>query len=133
MATNKNMLEIVLARAEQSKMDKKRIINLHTEALGDVEVHIPPYKKLTNWIDEVAAMGDEVSTWELTLANAELVYESVPSLKDSYAQLSEAYEEKDPAMLVLKIFEVAEAIGELNDITVKITSSLGVDKQAIKN
>lgn len=130
---NKNMLEIVLARAEQSKQDKTKILNLKTEALGDITVIVPPFKKLTDWIDEVSDMGETVSTWDITLANAELVFDCTPFLKGNFAQLSEAYEEKEPPMLTVRIFEAANAIGELNDIAEKITSSIGANKAAIKN
>ena len=130
---NKNMLEIVLARAEQSKQDKTKILNLKTETLGDITVIVPPFKKLASWIDEVSELGEDVSTWDISLANAQVVFDCTPFLKDNFAQLSEAYEEKDPSMLTVKIFEAANAIGELNDIATRITSSIGADKLAIKN
>ena len=131
MTDKKNMLDVVIARAEQSSSDKTRTLKLKTEALGDIIVNVPPLKKLTDWLDEFKP--DEMNTWEMMLANAELIFNYTPFLKENFNQLSEAYEEKDPSELTIKIFEAAGCIGELNDIADRITSSIGADKTAIKN
>ena len=54
-------------------------------------------------------------------------------LKENYSKLSEAYDEKDPAALTLKIFEAAEAVGEVNDIAQKIIEKAGLMRQTVKN
>lgn len=125
-----NILDTIIARASQSKADKIGLLDLETETLGHIKVTLPPLKDILEFLE-----GDteEDDVYSGLLSNASLVYENVPFLKNNYAQLADAYDEKDPARLTLKIFEVAQAIGELNSIANFITESYGVGKEAVKN
>ena len=113
---NENTLDLLLSRA--TKETEVSEMKLTTETLGEVIVKIPPFRKTAELIDEVS--DENIGMYEAMLANAQLVYDSVPALNQNYAELSEAYDEKDPRALTIKIFEVAQALGELNDIAEKI-------------
>ena len=125
-----NILETIIARASQRQDDKIGILDLETETLGHIKVTLPPVRDILEFIENDT---EEDDIYAGLLTNAGLVYENVPLLKNNYAKLSDAYEEKDPARLTLKIFEVAQAIGELNSIANHITEAYGVGKEAIKN
>lgn len=129
MAKN-DILETLLQRAEQREEDKVKLINLKSKALGEVTVQVPPLKKLLDLIDVGQAAA---GAYEGTEANAEVVYESVPLLKDNFKALSEAYDEKDPAVLTMKIFDAADAIGEVGDIAEKVMDARGVYTKTVKN
>lgn len=126
---NENTLDLLLSRA--TKETEVSEMKLTTETLGEVIVKIPPFRKIAELIDEVS--DENIGMYEAMLANAQLVYDSVPALNQNYAELSEAYDEKDPRALTIKIFEVAQALGELNDIAEKIQDSYGAYKEAVKN
>ena len=126
---NENTLDLLLSRA--TKETEVSEMKLTTETLGEVIVKIPPFRKIAELIDEVS--DENIGMYEAMLANAQLVYDSVPALNQNYAELSEAYDEKDPRALTIKIFEVAQALGELNDIAEKIQDSYGAYKVAVKN
>ena len=126
---NENTLDLLLSRA--TKETEVSEMKLTTETLGEVSVKIPPFRKIAELIDEVS--DENIGMYEAMLANAQLVYDSVPALNQNYAELSEAYDEKDPRALTIKIFEVAQALGELNDIAEKIQDSYGAYKEAVKN
>lgn len=126
---NENTLDLLLSRA--TKETEASEMKLTTETLGEVIVKIPPFRKIAELIDEVS--DENIGMYEAMLANAQLVYDSVPALNQNYAELSEAYDEKDPRALTIKIFEVAQALGELNDIAEKIQDSYGAYKEAVKN
>lgn len=126
---NENTLDLLLSRA--TKETEVSEMKLSTETLGEVIVKIPPFRKIAELIDEVS--DENIGMYEAMLANAQLVYDSVPVLNQNYAELSEAYDEKDPRALTVKIFEVAQALGELNDIAEKIQDSYGAYKEAVKN
>lgn len=126
---NENTLDLLLSRA--TKETEVSEMKLTTETLGEVIVKIPPFRKIAELIDEVS--DENIGMYEAMLANAQLVYDSVPTLNQNYAELSEAYDEKDPRALTIKIFEVAQALGELNDIAEKIQDSYGAYKEAVKN
>lgn len=125
-----NILETIIARASQRQDDKIGILDLETETLGHIKVTLPPVRDILEFIENDT---EEDDVYAGLLSNAGLVYENVPLLKNNYAKLSDAYEEKDPARLTLKIFETAQAIGELNSIADYITEAYGVGKEAIKN
>lgn len=125
-----NILETIIARASQRQDDKIGILDLETETLGHIKVTLPPVRDILEFIENDT---EEDDIYAGLLTNASLVYENVPLLKNNYAKLSDAYEEKDPARLTLKIFETAQAIGELNSIADYITEAYGVGKEAIKN
>lgn len=125
-----NILETIIARASQRQDDKIGLLDLETETLGHIKVTLPPLRDILEFIENDT---EEDDVYAGLLSNAGLVYENVPFLKNNYAKLSDAYEEKDPARLTLKIFEVAQAIGELNSIANYITEAYGVGKEAIKN
>lgn len=125
-----NILETIIARASQRQDDKIGILDLETETLGHIKVTLPPVRDILEFIENDT---EEDDIYAGLLTNAGLVYENVPLLKNNYAKLSDAYEEKDPARLTLKIFETAQAIGELNSIADYITEAYGVGKEAIKN
>ena len=126
---NENTLDLLLSRA--TKETEVSEMKLTTETLGEVIVKIPPFRKIAELIDEVS--DENIGMYEAMLANAQLVYDSVPALNQNYAELSEAYDEKDPRALTIKIFEVAQALGELNDIAEKIQDSYGAYKKKVKN
>lgn len=126
---NGNTLDLLLSRA--TKETEVSEMKLTTETLGEVIVKIPPFRKIAELIDEVS--DENIGMYEAMLANAQLVYDSVPVLNQNYAELAEAYDEKDPRALTIKIFEVAQALGELNDIAEKIQDSYGAYKEAVKN
>ena len=126
---NENTLDLLLSRA--TKETEVSEMKLTTETLGEVIVKIPPFRKIAELIDEVS--DENIGMYEAMLTNAQLVYDSVPALNQNYAELSEAYDEKDPRALTIKIFEVAQALGELNDIAEKIQDSYGAYKEAVKN
>lgn len=129
MAKN-DILETLLQRAEQREEEKVKLINLKSKALGEVTVQVPPLKKLLDLID---SGQDAESAYEGTEANAEIVYESVPFLKDNFKALSDAYDEKDPAVLTIKIFDAADAIGEVADIAEKVMDARGIYAKTVKN
>ena len=126
---NGNTLDLLLSRA--TKETEVSEMKLTTETLGEVIVKIPPFRKIAELIDEVS--DENIGMYEAMLANAQLVYDSVPALNQNYAELSEAYDEKDPRALTMKMFGVAQALGELNDIAEKIQDSYGGYKEAVKN
>lgn len=126
----KNMLDLMLERAEQSTQDKLKILNLKSDVLGDVIIKAPPLKKVLKYVDESNLTE---TAYDDMLINAQMVYDCTDILKDNYNKLSEAYDEKDPATLTLKIFEAAGAVGEVNDIADKIIKKVGLMRQTIKN
>lgn len=126
----KNMLDLMLERAEQSAQDKLKVLSIKSDVLGDIEIKIPPLKKLMEYIDE---SNSTETTYEDMLINAQMVYDCSDILRKNYSRLSEAYDEKDPATLTLKIFEAAEAVGEVNDIAQKIIEKAGLMRQTVKN
>lgn len=132
MKKNEDMLTMLLARAEQATAEKHKVMHFTTETLGEVEIVRPPLSKITDWLDEVNDRGN-LSTFDNLLYNAEIIYESCPFLKANYEKLAEAYNEKDFARLVVKIFQTADAVGELSDMAEQILSSYGIFKEAIKN
>ena len=126
----KNMLDLMLERAEQSAQDKLKVLSIKSDVLGDIEIKIPPLKKLMEYIDE---SNSTETTYEDMLINAQMVYDCSDVIKENYNKLSEAYDEKDPAALTLKIFEAAEAVGEVKDIAQKIIEKAGLMRQTVKN
>lgn len=131
MAKKENMLDVVIARASQSTKDEIATVKFKTTALGDIIVKIPPLEHIVDFLEEESHRGDDVFSG--LLSNAELVYENTPFLVENFKALSEAYGENDPAKLTLKIFELAQALGELNSIADAITEAYGIGKEAIKN
>lgn len=129
MAKN-DILEMLLQRAEQREDNKAKLINLKSKALGEVMVQVPPLKKLLDLID---SGQDAEGAREGMEANAEIVYESIPLLKDNFKALSDAYDEKDPAILTIKIFDAADASGEIADIAEKVMDARGVFARTVKN
>ena len=130
MAKN-DILETLLQRAEQKEEDRIKSFSIKSKALGDeVTVIVPPLKKLLDLID---SGQDAESTADGLEANAEVVYESIPVLKENYKALSEAYDEKDVAVLTIKIFNAADAVGEISDIAEKIMDSRGIFAKTVKN
>lgn len=129
MAKN-DILNTLLQRAEQREEDKVKLIQLKSKALGEVTVQVPPLKKILDLID---SGRDAEGAYEGMEANAEVVYESIPLIKDNFKALSEAYDEKDPAVLTLKIFNAADAVGELSDIADKVMDARGIYAKTVKN
>ena len=129
MAKN-DILDILLQRAEQRDEDRIKLIQLTSKALGDVTVQVPPLKKILELIDSGQSAEGAYEGME---ANAEVVYESIPLLKDNFKALSEAYDEKDPTVLTIKIFDAADAIGEIADIADKVMDARGFYAQTVKN
>ncbi len=129
MAKN-DILDILLQRAEQRDEDRIKLIQLTSKALGDVTVQVPPLKKILELIDSGQSAEGAYEGME---ANAEVVYESIPLLKDNFKALSEAYDEKDPTVLTIKIFDAADAIGEIADIADKVMDARGIYAKTVKN
>lgn len=130
MEKKKDLLETLIQRAEQSKSDTLKVFAVKSDTLGKVEVRVPEVKKLFELVDDskgATTMMDEM------LADAEIVYESIPCLKENFKELSEAYDEKDPAELTFKIFNAASALGEMNDISAKVIETAGLAKRVVKN
>lgn len=126
----KNMLEAMIQRAEQAAQDKVKYISIKSTVLGEVNVKVPPLKKMLEYLDE--SSNAETAFEDMTV-NAQMVYDCTDLLKENYNQLSEAYDEKDPAMLTMKIFEAAEATGEINDIATKLIEKAGMTRKVVKN
>lgn len=129
MAKN-DILNTLLQRAEQSEEDRVKLIQLTSKTLGDVTVQVPPLKKIFDLID---SGRDAEGAYEGMEANAEIVYESIPFLKDNFKALSEAYDEKDPAVLTIKIFDAADAVGEIADIAERVMDARGIYAKTVKN
>ncbi|MEG1036612.1 MAG: hypothetical protein RSA49_04275 [Anaerovoracaceae bacterium] len=126
----KDLLDKLIARAEQSKEAKVKVMEFTTETLGDVKVVIPETKKLLGLIDDAQ---DCETMYEQTLVDAEIVYSAIPAIKEILPELKKAYDESDPAVIVFRLFEDASAIGELNDLSAKIIAAVGFGKKAVKN
>lgn len=126
----KNMLEAMIQRAEQAAQDKVKHISIKSTVLGEVNVKVPPLKKMLEYLDE---SNNAETAFEDMTVNAQMVYDCTDLLKENYNQLSEAYDEKDPAMLTMKIFEAAEATGEINDIATKLIEKAGMTRKVVKN
>jgi hypothetical protein len=126
----KNLLDALIARAEQSAEDKAKYISLTSAVLGDITVKVPPLKKVLEFMDESQETN---TTYDEMVVEAGLTYESLQFLKDNYKELAEAYDEKDPAMLTLNIFEAAGAAGEVRDIASKVIDAAGLTVRTIKN
>ena len=120
----------MIQRAEQAAQDKVKYISIKSTVLGEVNVKVPPLKKMLEYLDE---SSDAETAFEDMTVNAQMVYDCTDLLKENYNQLSEAYDEKDPAMLTMKIFEAAEATGEINDIATKMIEKAGMTRKVVKN
>lgn len=126
----KNLLDVLLERAEQSADDKLKFINIESSVLGNINVKVPPVKKMLEYYDNAK---ETETSYEDMLVNAQMVYDNVAFLKENYSRLSEAYDEKDPANLTLKIFEAAAAVGELSDIAAALMDKTGMTRKIVKN
>lgn len=132
MAGKNDLLNTLLSRAEQSEKDKLKIRKIRTKCLGDITLKIPPLEKVAKWVDD-ANSEEEMSTYDGIVSNADIVFQSIPFLKEYFIQLSEAYDEKDPAVLTVKIFEASGCLNELSEIASLIVDSLGAGKETVKN
>lgn len=119
----KTTLDLLMAKAEQSKDDKLQIKKFDSKAIGgEIILKKPPLSKFTSLIDEADAADTTYGALEV---NAQMVYESVPAIKDNFSKLKDAYEVSDPINLVLKIFE--DNLVELQLIVEEITSFYGFE------
>lgn len=128
---NKDLLSTLIARAEQAEKDKLKVKKVHTECLGGIMLRIPPLEKVAAWVDD--AVGKEMSTYEGIVSNADIVFQSIPFLKENFKELSEAYDERDPAVLTVKIFEASGCINELGELAAIVGESLGAGEETVKN
>ena len=114
----KTTLDLLMAKAEQSKDDKLQIKKFDSKAVGgEIILKKPPLSKFTSLIDEADAADTTYGALEV---NAQMVYESVPAIKDNFSRLKDAYEVSDPIKLIFNIFE--DDLVELQLIVEEITS-----------
>lgn len=111
-------LNLLMKRAEQRNSDKMQIKKFHSKVLGgDILLRKPPLSTLTRLMDEASKTE---TTMEAIEANAEMVYEGVPDIKNNYNKLKEAFEAENPIDLVIRIFD--SNLSELNDIAEAVSS-----------